>query len=116
MSCSSLPLNVPPLGDDFRRNNAHWANLKVEAQNTPNLSIKVSEGGFWLNEECYVEVAGGNSASIIPPASLARITLVSATKTGSIALQNGVSASSPTVPNNPADRYPLAAIFCFTPE
>jgi len=41
-------MNIPPYGDTFRRALMPFANLKVRAQNVPNMTVYVSPGGFGI--------------------------------------------------------------------
>jgi len=103
-------LNVPPKGDTFRRENAHFANLKVTAQYTPAMTVKVSAGGFWNDDTTYVEVNGGTSPTLTAPGAAAKLTVVALNLSGAIVLIDGAQASSPSLPAIPADRIPLAVV------
>jgi len=106
-----MPTSVPPKGDEFRRENAQFANLKVRAQDTPDMSVEISEGGFWVNEQEYVEYSGGNSLPLTPPPGSAKWVVVALSNLGAIELINGSVAASPEIPDIPPNRMPLAGVF-----
>lgn len=105
-----MSISVPPKGDELKRAGAFFSSLRVEAQGIPNLTVKITEGGFWLNEFEYVEFSGGNSPVInIPPVDQ-RWVLVSLAQSGNIVLVYGAISSNPVLPELPDDRMPLAGI------
>lgn len=106
-----MPTSVPPKGDDFRRSNAHFANLKVYAQDAPDLTVKVSSGGYWIDEKIYVEFSAGSTEALIPPPGSAQWVVIALNEIGGLELIYGDVAPSPTVPELPANRLPLAGVF-----
>lgn len=106
-----MPTSVPPKGDDFRRVNAHFANLKVYAQDAPDMTVRVTAGGFWIDEKTYVEFSGGNSSALIPPPGSAKWVVICLSDSGAIEVVDGDVAASPTVPDLPANRMPLCGVF-----
>ena len=108
-------MNVPPYGDTFKRALLHLANLRVRAQHTPDMTIRVSAGGFWYytsSGASYLEFAGGNSSTITTPSSPNnRWTVIALTTTGTIVTIDGTAAASPVLPAVPRGRFPLAAIY-----
>ena len=60
-------MNVPPYGNDLKNAFAHFGVLRVTAQDPPNMTVKISPGGFWYyvsTGPVYVEFAGGDSPII----------------------------------------------------
>jgi len=108
-------MNVPPYGDVYRRVLQPFANLRVQAQDTPDMTVKVSAGGFWnytSEGTSWVEYVGGDSPAISAPASNARWTIVTISSAGTIVLIDGETATSnPPIPLIPRGRIPLAAIY-----
>ena len=108
-------MNVPPYGNTYNRLLLDFANLRVEAQDTPNLTVKVSTGGFWYytsSGASYIECAGGNSGAITPPgAPNNKWILVTINSIGGITLIDGSEGSTPSLPTLPRARFPLAAIY-----
>lgn len=108
-------MNVPPYGDVYRRVLQPFANLRVQAQDTPDMTVKISAGGFWNYTSegmSWVEYVGGDSPAISAPISDARWTIVTISSTGSIVLIDGeTAASNPPIPSIPRGRVPLAAIY-----
>ncbi len=108
-------MNVPPYGDTFKRALMNLANLKVSAQNTPNMTVKISAGGFWYytsSGASYVEYAGGDSATITAPGSPNnKWVLITINSSGNLVNIEGSAAATPVLPGLPRGRFPLAAIY-----
>jgi len=108
-------MNIPPYGDTFRRALMQFANLKVRAQNIPNMTVYVSPGGFWYYTSTgatYVEFAGGNSNVIsVPPSPNNKWTLITLNTSGSIVTIDSDAAHTPSLPALPRGRICLAAIY-----
>ena len=106
-------ISLPPKGSDAKKLGAYFTPLKVEAQATPNMTVKVAEGSFWTANNEYMEYIGGTSPTISAPGSDAKWVLVTVTNTGMINVVNGVASGTPDLP--PTSSYknelPLAAIF-----
>lgn len=110
----ATPPTVPLQGDTFRRENAHFANLKVRAQYTPGLTVRVAAGGYWLNDITYVEYTGGNSPALTAAATNAKWSMILLNSTGAIEVLDGTEAASPVFPSITAGRIPLAAVYMQT--
>ena len=108
-------MNVPPYGDTFKRALLQFANLKVKAQNTPNMTVYVSSGGFWYytsTGSSYIEFIGGSSGTISAPAAPNnKWVLVTLNTSGNIVTIDGTAAVSPDIPVIPRGRICLAAIY-----
>lgn len=42
-------MNRPPRGNEFRVLGEHLHMLEVKAQPVPNMTVRISEGSFWVN-------------------------------------------------------------------
>jgi len=108
-------MNIPPYGDTFKKALLQFANLKVKAQNTPNMTVYVSPGGFWhytSSGSSYVEFAGGSSGTIsVPAAPNKKWTLITLNTSGNIVTIDGTAAHAPDIPAIPRGRICLAAIY-----
>jgi len=107
-------MNVPPYGDTLKKALLDLATLRVTAQDTPNMTVKISAGGFWnytSTGASYIEYAGGSSATISTPGSNAKWTLVTINSSGVLVNIDGTIAASPVLPTLPRGRFPLAAIY-----
>jgi len=50
----TMKITVPIYGEEFKKTLQNFATLRVTAQDTPDLTVKVSPGTFW-----YYTSAGG---------------------------------------------------------
>ena len=108
-----MTISLPPRGDTAKKLGSYFAPLKVEAQATPNMTVKVSEGSFWTADNEHMEYIGGTSATISAPGSGAKWVLVTVKSTGLLNIVNGTTSGTPQLPDasSYADELPLAAIF-----
>jgi len=106
-------ISLPPKGNDAKALGAYFSPLKVEALATPNMFVKVAEGAFWTANNEHQEFIGGTSPQISAPGSDAKWVLLTVTPNGTLNLIDGVSGSSPALPDVALykDELPLAAIF-----
>jgi hypothetical protein len=105
-------MNKPPKGDDYRRVNAHTSMLQVTAQDSPNMTVKIKPGSFWINGTHFIEYAGGNSPLIQAPTSGAKWTIVALNKVGvPIILDGEIATNNPELPEVFKDTLPLVAIY-----
>ena len=107
-------MNLPPYGDDSKRNFAHFGTLKVSSQDIPNMTIKISPGGFWYYTSTgpiYVEFAGGNSPTITKPGTNAKWVIIALNSSAQIVLIDGSISAHPQVPTIPRGRVILAAVY-----
>ena len=110
-----MPITIPPPGDDLRRENLLLSNLKVSANNPPDMKVQISAGGFWLNDSKYLEYNGGQSRAIDVPSGsgINRLTVVLINKSGNIKFVHGsasTSVSNLELPTMEGSALPLAAI------
>lgn len=108
-------MNIPPYGDSYKRLGAYFSNLQVSAQTIPNMTVKVSTGGFWYYSSTgasYLEYVGGNSPTLTAPNSNAKWDIIAMTSSGTIVIIPGSSSSNPVLPTLPGrNRTPLAAVY-----
>lgn len=106
-------ISLPPQGDTAKKLGSYFAPLKVEAQATPNMTVKVAEGAFWTATNKHMEYIGGSTTTISAPGSDAKWVLITVKSTGSINIVDGVASATPVLPaaSNYADELPLAALF-----
>ena len=108
-----MPFTIPPPGDALTSQGPHLSNLKVTAQDSPNLTVKISAGTFWNDDSTYIEYAGGNSPAVTTPlmASKVKMVIVAINLNSNIVLIDGVEVlSNPVLPSVPSDNLPLAAL------
>lgn len=107
-------MNIPLYGDEYRKLFGNMATLHPAAQDEPNMTIKISAGGFWSWLEgvaAYVEYVGGSSPAITAPASNAKWVVVTLNQSGMIVNIDGSAAASPVLPVVPRNRYPIALVY-----
>jgi len=107
-------MNLPPYGDKYRKLAGNIVTLQPSAQDSPNMTIKVSAGGFWTATNGlfkYIEYVGGSSPIITAPTSNAKWVVVAITSTGQLINIDGTSSSSPILPTISRFYYPLAFIY-----
>ena len=107
-------MNVPLYGDEFRKLYNNMATLFPSAQDAPNMTIKVSAGGFWIysiNGAAYIEYTGGSSPTIRAPQSQAKWVAVCLASGGSLVIVDGAAAAHPVLPTIPKNRYPIALVY-----
>lgn len=103
-------MRIPLSGDDFKKYNNHLSTLKVTQQASPNMTVKVSPGGFWFNNETFVDFAGGSSKTITVPTSGTKFVIVGLSKSANIELIDGVAEVYPKVPKIQYGILPLAIV------
>lgn len=105
-------MNRPPRGDSYRRGQYAQVMFQPSAQDTPNMTVKINQGSFWVNNATFVEYAGGASPKIEAPVSGAKWVLIAINKLGTAVLFNGI-----VMPNNPEppeiDKNVLPVAFVF---
>ena len=90
-----MAISLPPRGSDAKKLGAYFSPLKVEAQSTPNMTVKVAEGAFWTGDTEYREYVGGTSPTISAPTSDAKWVLVVLKSNGQLEIINGTASSNP---------------------
>jgi hypothetical protein len=105
-------MNRPPKGDEYRRDSYALLMFQPSANNTPDMTINIKQGSFWINNSQFIEYAGGKSPVITAPTSGAKWVLVALNKAGKIVLLNGVpSNNNPSVPNIGQNILPIAFVY-----
>ena len=104
-------MNIPLYGDEYRKLFGNMATLHPTAQDSPNMTVKISAGGFWSfldGVAAYVEYVGGSSPSIIAPIANAKWVVITLNTSGMVVNIDGDAASQPLLPVIPKNRYPIA--------
>ena len=109
-------MNIPLYGDEYRKLFGNMATLSPSAQDAPNMTVKISAGGFWSfldGVPAYIEYVGGSSPSITtaPPGSNARWFVVTLNPSGMVVNIAGDSSATPVLPVIPHNRYPIALVY-----
>ena len=104
-------MNLPPYGDNFRRENMPFSTLKVTAQSTPDMTVRVSPGTFWINSKRIVEFVGGNSPQFTAPSSNAKWCLLVLRQQGTLDIVDGQESANPVPPDCPRNTFPLCLIY-----
>jgi len=107
-------MNVPLYGDEYRKLFGNMATLHPSAQDSPNMTVKISAGGFWSWLEgvaAYVEYVGGSSPAISAPSGNAKWVVVALNASGMVVNINGAESATPILPVIPANRYPIALVY-----
>lgn len=84
--------------------------LLAQAQATPNMTLRVSEGAVYFGAT-RVDYAGGNSGSFVAPVSNPRIDCLSIDKTGTLIVTQGAEGASPAEPTCPAGNLPICLVY-----
>ncbi len=110
-----MTISLPPKGNAEKVLGSYFSPLRASAQATPNMTVKVTEGSFWLADNTHQEYIGGTTPEIFAPSlpSTAKWVVVTVTKNGVLNNVDGIPASSPVLPDPSEyfDELPLAAIF-----
>jgi len=106
-------MNVPLYGDEYRKVFGNMATLYPKAQDNPNMSIKISAGGFWAYSSgaIYVEFIGGSSPDIIAPLANAKWVAVCINVGGRIINVDGESGANPNLPVIPSNLFPISLVY-----
>lgn len=84
--------------------------LLPHQQTTPDLTLRVQEGTFYIGLTQYY-FAGGNSPSFTAPTTNPRIDLLTIDSAGTLARVVGTEAASPAVPAYPVDKIIICEVF-----
>jgi hypothetical protein len=87
--------------------------LKVVAQSTPGLTLRVTAGVANVGGT-VVKYAGGNTPTFTAPSTNPRIDIVTIDSTGTIAITQGTEAGSPSAPAYPSDKIVIAEVYLRT--
>lgn len=106
-------MNVPLYGDEYRKLFGNMVTLHPTAQDEPNMTIKVSAGGFWtyIGGAAYIEYVGGSSPIITAPTANAKWVVVCLTPNGMLTNVDGASSTDPVLPVIPTRLYPVALVY-----
>ena len=105
-------MNRPPKGDDYRRGNFAGMMFQPSANDTPDMTIRIKPGSFWINNEKFIEYEGGVSPVISAPSSGAKWVLVAINKAGKCVIVNGLPrANNPEPPTLSQNMLPLAFVY-----
>lgn len=104
-------ISIPPKGDNEKRINAHFTPLMVEAQTSPDMTVKIRPGSFWTAMGTHVEYIGGISPILTAPTGDAKWIVISINGDGLVEVLNGVPGSNPDLPTIPETHIPLSGIF-----
>ena len=107
-------MNVPPYGENYKKLFAPFVTLRVSAQDIPNMTVKISAGGFWYftsTGSSFIEYSSGSSPTISKPNSGAKWVIITINNYGVILPVDGNSGTSPVLPLLPHGRLPLAFIY-----
>jgi hypothetical protein len=107
-------MNIPLYGDAYRKLFGNMATLHPSAQDAPNMTVKISAGGFWSWLEgvaAYVEYVGGSSPAITAPSGNAKWVVVTLNASGMVVNIDGAESATPILPVIPANRYPIALVY-----
>jgi hypothetical protein len=110
-------MNNPLYGDEYRKLFGNLATLSPSAQDSPNMTVKISAGGFWSfldGVSTYVEYVGGSSPAIIAPAGNAKWVIVALNEIGMVVNIDGSYSATPVLPAVPRNRYPIAVVYVRT--
>lgn len=92
----------------------HNLSLRVEAQSTPDTTVKVKAGTALFSRKTFVEISDTNSTGVAVAVTNPRIDVVSLTSTGGITITQGTEAASPSRPSIPNGEIALADIYIRT--
>ncbi len=97
-------------GEEITASKLNDQGLKVVAQDTPGLTLKVNPG-VAIVDGTIVKYAGGNTGTFVAPVSDDRIDIVSIDAGGTINITQGVEDASPVAPAYPADETVLCEVY-----
>ena len=105
-------MNRPPKGDEYRRGNSAGMMFQPSANDTPDMTIRIKQGSFWINNEKFIEYEGGVSPVIEAPRSGAKWVVVALNKAGKAVLINGLPRpNNPEPPTLTQNMLPLAFVY-----
>ena len=105
-------MNKPVSGSTYRKFGIPIEELRVRAQNNPNMTVRVNEGSYYTARMKLVEFEGGTSPVIQAPATGYKWVVVGITSQGTIFVSSGeIKNRLPELPNIEKNMLPLAAIY-----
>jgi len=96
--------------NDLRIDASGGAFLVPHAKATPNMTVYVEAGTYYINGTKYT-FAGGYSPVVTAPVSDNRIDVLTIDTAGVLAWTTGTPAASPTAPAYPASKIPICEIY-----
>lgn len=106
-----MTISVPPEGNSAKLLNAYFAPLKVEAQVSVDMTVRIAAGSFLSSSGEFIEYVGGNSPLLTAPATDAKWVAITLTEAGVINVIDGVPSVNPVFPTIPSNELILAGIF-----
>jgi len=88
---------------------AAW--LKVEAQSSPNLTVKISSGAVYIAGVLTSSAAVASLTGFAAPATNPRIDIVQISTAGVISRKAGTENASPSAPSPDANNFKLAEVY-----
>lgn len=85
--------------------------LKVEAQSSPNLTVKVSQGAALISGALTSSAAVASLTGFAAPSANPRIDIVQISTAGVISRKAGTENASPSVPSPDANNFKLAEVY-----
>lgn len=85
--------------------------LKIIAQDTPDMTVKVSIGEAIVNGNALKKSSTENSGTIVAPSSNPRIDIVTININNDVIIYSGAENASPSAPATPANHIKLADIY-----
>lgn len=104
-------LTSPIKGDEYKRTGAYFEPLRVRALGAPNLTVRVSEGSYLLQNSELVEFSGGVSAPIQVPTQDAHWVAVCLNELANLVNIAGNTSTSPAQPTIPTGHMILALVY-----
>lgn len=85
--------------------------LKVEAQASPDMTVKVNPGVALVSGQIAAVVSTTNTDTIIAPATNPRIDIIQVAQDGTVSVKSGAEAGSPSAPSVDSNNQKLAEIY-----
>lgn len=85
--------------------------LKVVAQASPNMTVKVN-AGVCIVEGMFTGISSAVDIAITAPTTNNRITIIQISQAGEVTKKDGTEAGSPVAPDPDANNYKLGQVLC----
>ena len=96
--------------NDLRDDATIAGNLLAHEQATPDLTLKVETGVYYIDDS-RKSFAGGNSPAFAAPSANPRIDLLVINTAGALSIVQGVENASPSPPADPTDKLVICEVF-----
>jgi hypothetical protein len=96
--------------NNLRKDAKRGSYLLPRAQDTPDMTVKVEAGVFFIGATRVI-FAGGNSPSFSAPSGNPRIDILTINSSGTLAITQGLEAGSPTPPTYPTDKLVICEVY-----